>query len=141
MINIGDRVIISHSSMAHATGKRATVIDRMYSELENCNIFRVQVDGARYPESTFYKECDLSLANDSQLNYSAYKVEIEVAENVVVATMYKVDNGRKEIINCGHGHIMHDGHIGIAQATSYACKKLYERVNGGGLVANTQNNI
>lgn len=141
MINIGDKVIISHSPMAHATGKRATVIDRMYSELENCNIFRVQIDGSRSPEAVHYKENDLSIVNDVKLNYSGYKVEIEVAENVVVATMYKVDNGRKEIVNCGHGHIMHDGYIGIAQATSYACKKLYERVNGGSMIANTQNNI
>lgn len=141
MINIGDKVVISHSPMAHATGKRATVIDRMYSELANSNVFRVQIDGARCPEATTYKESDLSLANDSTLNYSAYRVEVEVAENIVVATMYKVDNGKKEIVNCGHGHIMHDGYIGVAQATSYACKKLYERVNGGSLTTNTQSNI
>lgn len=141
MINIGDKVVISHSPMAHATGKKATVIDRMYSELANSNVFRVQIDGVRYPEATTYKESDLSLANDSTLNYSAYKVEVEVAENIVVATMYKIDNGKKEIVNCGHGHIMHDGCIGIAQATSYACKKLYERINGGSLATNTQNNI
>lgn len=139
MINIGDRVIISHSTMAHATGKKATVVDRMYSEAKNLQIFRVRIDGSSQTETTSYRESDLTPINEAEPDFTKYKVEIDVAENIVVATMYKVENGKKESIKCGHGHVLHDGIIGIAQATSYATKKLFESINGGSLTLDKNN--
>jgi hypothetical protein len=60
-----------------------------------------------------------------------YMHEIEYLDNVVVVRFYKVTDDSKQELAKGHGHIIHNGAIGIAQATSYAMKRLYEKMNGG----------
>lgn len=133
MINIGDRVIISHSPMAHATGKKATVVDRLYSEKENCNLFKVRIDEMRQPEITSYKESDLTVIDEPDEKDGLYRVTIELQDNLAVATLYNSRDGRQEVVAMGHGHIFHEGAVGVAQASSYACKKLFEQLNGGDL--------
>ena len=51
--------------------------------------------------------------------------------NVVVARLYETKDGEEKEIAKGHGHIIHEGAIGIAQASSYALKRIYEDLNGG----------
>ncbi len=56
-------------------------------------------------------------------------IKIDIAQNVVIATLYE-DCGeriKKPLRRC-HGHIIHDGELGIAQAASYACRRLYESI-------------
>ena len=139
MINIGDKVIITHSTMAHATGKRATVIDRLYSEKENCNLFRVRLDGQKQSESNSYKESDLSAINEAVDQKDSFSVEVAFQDNLAIATLYKSNNGQKEVVEIGHGHVFYNGAVGIAQATSYACKKLLEKINGGSLTLENNN--
>ena len=31
----------------------------------------------------------------------------------------------------GHGHIIHEGAMGIAQASAYALKKIWQKMEGG----------
>jgi hypothetical protein len=56
--------------------------------------------------------------------------KIDIADNVVVAIMMQ---GERQI-GRGHGHIIHEGAIGIAQAASYALKMLYTNMNGGSMI-------
>ena len=49
----------------------------------------------------------------------------ENAEKVVAVELVEVDGDDEETVARGHGHILHDGAEGIAQAASYACKKLW----------------
>ena len=54
-------------------------------------------------------------------------------ENVAVVKILKREENstaREEIVR-GHGHIIHEGDVGIVQALSYALKKAYEKINGG----------
>lgn len=58
-----------------------------------------------------------------------YDIKFEYLENLVVARLYeKHEDGWNNEISKGHGHIFHDGALGIAQAASYALKKLYQKL-------------
>ena len=51
-------------------------------------------------------------------------------ENLVVGIMYEVKGSTKTEIVRGHGHIIHEGALGKAQAASYSLKKIYEKLGG-----------
>ena len=57
-------------------------------------------------------------------------IKIDIAGNVVIATLYEDDGNTKTPLHKGHGHIIHEGEQGIAQAASYACWQLYKSVRG-----------
>ena len=57
----------------------------------------------------------------------AYTYEIEYLGNVVVARFYEVKDDIKTELAIGHGHIMHEGALGVAQAASYALKRIYTK--------------
>jgi hypothetical protein len=52
---------------------------------------------------------------------------------VVVAKFYELGDDYKEEIARGHGHIIHEGKIGIAQAASYALKKILQKLSENNL--------
>lgn len=60
-----------------------------------------------------------------------YTYEIERVENVVIARLYEVENDIKTELAVEHGHIFHEGALGVAQAASYALKKIYDKIGGG----------
>ena len=57
-------------------------------------------------------------------------IKIDIARNIVIATLYEDYDTIKKPLRRGHGHIIHDGELGIAQAASYACRRLYESLGG-----------
>ena len=91
-------------------------------------MYRILFDGSSRKSSVLWTEDSL----DKHKEHTAeYKYEMEVSDNVVVAYLYEIVGDTKTLVARGHGHIMHDGAIGIAQAGSYALKRLYMYVNGG----------
>lgn len=56
-----------------------------------------------------------------QLLTSDYHVEIEQADTVIIVRL--LDANDNEVAR-GHGHIIHEGALGIAQAVSYASKRI-----------------
>lgn len=116
--NIGDVVTIS------ASGVKGTIDDVLLSK----------GDGSLYYEvnGTFYDPDDLEAVNDIE-----YRYEINTADNsVVVAVLYEKVNGKETEVTRGHGHIIHDGVVGYAQAASYALKKILCNINDGELIVN-----
>ena len=83
-----------------------------------------------FEKSTKMWTADLLEAYDDNVTYCH---EFDYLENVVVARFYEIRNDVKTEIGRGHGHIIHEGAIGIAQASSYALKRLFENLNGGSL--------
>ena len=59
-----------------------------------------------------------------------YYHEFDYLDNVVVARFYEVKGEEMTEIARGHGHIIHEGALGIAQASSYALKRIYQKING-----------
>ena len=119
--NIGDRVkILPNDGFGIIT-------DIMFSARLKCNLYKVNIeedDGY----GTFVSD-DLELAPTVK-DYSV-DIKINIAQNVVIATLYEECGDKiRKILRRGHGHIIHDGELGIAQAASYACRRLYESIAG-----------
>ena len=116
--------------MARIAGKRAEIVDKVYSEAKGGYFYRLKIDGCKGVSAVEFTEDALEYI--SWGDEPTYRYEFEFLDTVVVATLYETDSyGVEKKIARGHGHIIHEGQIGIAQATSYAVKRIYEALNGG----------
>lgn len=138
--NVGDRVVIKAyediptesrtKGMARLCGKKGTIVDKLFSHCFDGFVYSIQFDDYETPskklwtEDSFYILCEIP---------TEYEYEFDYLENVVVARFYEVRGGVKTELMRGHGHIIHKGANGIAQASAYALKKIYEKMNGGEL--------
>lgn len=107
-------------------GFEAEIIDRLYSEAKQSYAYTLRLTGAKtVPVMTFPEEAlDLVVEDPAE-----YRHEIEYLDGVVVAVFYEIKNGKKKEIARGHGHIIHAGALGIAQATSYAMRRCYDQLS------------
>ncbi len=134
--NIGDRVRIrgredlpepmKTKAISRITGMDGVIIDKMWSNARGCDIYKIHLDEYAVPSKVDFLEGSFDLI--SELEQATYTFEFENAENLVIARMYEVKGDHKKMIARGHGHIFHDGALGIAQAASYALKKLYQKL-------------
>lgn len=130
---IGDRVKVKeydnlpesakNKGLGRNAGKEGEIVDILYSNVKECYVYRIHFDGADQHSKTDFVEVTFDFATNK--DKPAYTYEIEVLENLVVARLYQIVDGCKTEIAKGHGHIFHDGAYGVAQAASYACKKLW----------------
>ena len=116
---IGDRV----RYFGDTTGVVSDILERKATPTY---LYEVTSDGRERPSNCLLKEEDLELITKE---YSM-QIQIDIAHNVVIASLFEVVYPNMRPIAKGHGHIIHAGEIGIAQAASYACKKLYEILGG-----------
>lgn len=123
-IKIGDIVVVKGS------GRHGKVSDLFRSDdaKSGCALlFNVEMDSGEF-EFYYADEVDLY-----QLK-KEYTVSVDVLENVVVATVYEADeNGTREVAK-GHGHTIHMGLLGVAQALSYASRRILMDVDTKGVV-------
>ena len=110
-------------------GEAGEIVDRMYSEKEKEYYYSVTLD-TRDPEETYLFSGD-ELQEEVEEELVQYIVETEILNNVCTARVYKEEDGKKKEVCRGHGHIIHEGDLGIVQALSYAFKRAYEKINGG----------
>lgn len=133
---IGDRVRIKNydtipeeyrsRGLARMSGNLGYIEDVFYSEANQCDLYAIKFDNFENSQK-LYREETLEEVDESV----TYDYEFEFLENLVVARLYEVhEDGSKVEIAKGHGHIFHDGAVGIAQASSYALKRLYYKMTG-----------
>lgn len=137
--NIGDRVRvleykdipegIRHKGYGKNVGMEGEIVDILWSNYRESYVYRIQFDGCNEPSRTDFIEGSFELIPEE--DKPAYSYEFEFLENMVVARLYETKGDSKTEIANGHGHIIHDGIIGLTQAASWAIKKVYETVNGG----------
>jgi hypothetical protein len=106
-------------------GEIGTIEDVFYSEGKKCNLYVIQFDN--FTKSLKMWRAELLEKVDESVSY---EYEFEYLDNVVVARLYEVTEDSKTEIGLGHGHIFHEGAVGIAQAASYALKRLYYKLAG-----------
>lgn len=117
--NIGDEVRVIK------TNESGVITDRMYSEANSHFVYIIKPhDGGR---SIVRKEDDI----DAFRIQPEYKVETEIADNVVIGIIYETRNGISTEVCRGHGHIIHEGAEGVAQACAYAYKKAFGSIDSG----------
>ena len=117
---IGDRV---QSIFEHTVFE---VMDAFYSIRSNKWFYEVR-NNKEMTDCT-YSEENLVLAPEKK-DYSM-DIKIDIANNVVIATLYESVGGVQKPLRKGHGHLIHEGDVGIAQAASYACYRLYQSMGG-----------
>lgn len=96
------------------------VIDALWSESTGWT-YRVQEGSQVF----FVPEEDLELVKEFGMS-----IQIDIANNVVIATLYETVGGVQKPLRKGHGHLIHEGEKGIAKAASYACMRLYKSMGG-----------
>ena len=105
MLCIGDKVV--HIG-TRTEGTVVEIFDRSHGEL-----YEVVNDLGR---SVWGEEKEFE-----RVESPAYRCDVEIADNVVVVRL--LDASGDEVAR-GHGHIIHEGALGIAQAVSYASRRV-----------------
>jgi uncharacterized FAD-dependent dehydrogenase len=115
---IGDRVETNWIGIGKVT-------DIMYSAHKDEYIYEATNEEN---SSAMFSEDELTLVPEEK-NYSM-TIQIDIAQNVVIATLFSENDDIKSPLAKGHAHIIHEGDLGIAQAASFACKRLYQSLGG-----------
>ena len=136
---IGDRVttksfenvseITRNPAMARVASKPGTAIDRLFSEAKGGYIYKVHIDGYAKASSVCWTAEDLELIPEKV----SYRFDIDITDtvhNVVIVRMLKKVGDLEMQVGMGHGHVIHEGDLGIAQAASYALARLYKKLEG-----------
>ena len=58
-----------------------------------------------------------------------YSFDAHVEGNVAVVTMVASQGEKSWVCARGHAHILHDGEVGVAQAVSFAAKRMFESLD------------
>lgn len=132
-IKIGDRVRVKEyydipeelqsRGFARFCGEVGTISDKFYSEAQQCYVYSIQFDNFASSKKLWKAEMLESCDEDVSYTY-----EFDYLENVVVAKLYELRETSKTEIARGHGHIIHEGVLGIAQAASYALRKIFYKI-------------
>ena len=117
---IGDRVSILPSK---TTGE---VMECIYGV--RCDEWLYEVRRDDNSEVCTYVE-DLLVPAPNRKDYSM-TIQIDIANNVLIASLFEKVGDDLVTLAKGHGHLIHEGELGIAQAASFACKRLYESLGG-----------
>ena len=117
--SIGDKVRVI------ATNECGIITDKMFSEARGLFMYIIKPDdGGR---AIMRKEDELEEPREDK----EYSIETTIADGVVIGIIYEVEGDKKYEVCRGHGHIIHEGAEGIAQACSYAYRKAFERIDSG----------
>ena len=89
-------------------------------------------------ERTMYEVCYESnghkgMYSESQLEPAPvpteFRWEAHIDGNVAVVTMIATQGDKTWVYARGHAHILHDGEVGMAQAISFAAKRMFESLD------------
>ena len=119
---------IWNAGKAKTSGKVGTIVDKMYSERYSMFVYRIQFDGQDVPSNAQFDADSIEPYTEEVPEYSW---DIEVTDNIAIVRMYATIGGVKSEVTRGHGHLIHEGIEGIAQAVSYAFKRIYTEIPGG----------
>lgn len=117
--NINDRV------REKKNGAVGVIEDKMFSEAKKHFIYIIAIENCSLRVSRLEEEIE------PFHNQKEYQVETQIADNVVIGIIYEVDGDLKTEVCRGHGHIIHEGAEGIAQACSYAYKQAFMSIDSG----------
>lgn len=122
--NISDRVRVKNHGIKSKkmSGCEGEIIDKLFSANASDFLYSVKFD-------EFDRSYKLWAADELELceDCAKYAIEFEYLDTLVVARLYEVTDERKTEISKNHGHIIHDGALGIVQAASFALSRLYKR--------------
>lgn len=119
--NIGDRVL------AIRLNKAGVIEDKLYSHKLDAWMYTIHFDDSGVAYKIPIKGDALEAIEEKTYRWEVFQAD----DNVVTAVMYESVGGVEREVDRRHGHIIHSGLIGLAQAASYAMKNIYTGMNGG----------
>lgn len=128
MFKIGDKVACPDKGIDYAE-----VVDVIHSMASEKTFYLLNANGKVVDRRVKFTDENLVAVKDESVSYDFH---IETADTVVIVSMFECCEGKPDKFICrGHGHIIHDGALGIAQAASWALRKIYQKIedreNGG----------
>ncbi len=120
--SIKDKPYLWNTGKAKIAGKEGVVVDKLYSEAHSRFIYFLHLDGYDKVSNAQFDGDSIELIAEEPITYL---YEFEYLDNVVIARFYEVKGDKKTEVARGHGHIIHEGPLGIAQASAYALKKIW----------------
>ena len=117
--NIGEEVKVT------LTDESGIITDKMFYEAKRCFMYLIKAHGTG---RTIMKE---ESALECYVKAKEYKIETEIADNVVIGIIYEINGDLKTEVCRGHGHIIHEGAEGVAQACAYAYKQAFAAIDSG----------
>lgn len=132
--NIGDRVRVRSydelpdevktKSAGTLCGKEGEIVDIVFSNAKHRLFYCIHLDGYDKPSAKLFTEDSIDFV--PEVVQPTYRYDFDYLDNVVVARLIEIDgDGNETELAKGHGHLIHDGALGIAQAASYACKQIW----------------
>lgn len=107
------------------TDESGVITDKMFSEAKGYFIYVIEPhDGGK----SFMRNGEQLEVYKKQTEYS---VETRIADNVVIGIIYEIEGDLKTEVCRGHGHIIHEGAEGVAQACAYAYKQAFTAIDSG----------
>lgn len=136
--NIGDRVRIrsydelpeevKNNAVGKLCGKEGEIVDIVFSNAKHRLYYTIHIDGYDKPSAKLFTEDSIEFIPEAVP--VTYRHEFDYLDNVVVARFIEIDGeGNETEIGRGHGHIIHEGALGIAQAASYALKQIWFKLS------------
>ena len=116
---------INDSVREKKNGAVGVIEDKMFSEAHKHFIYIIKVAGCSFRVSRQEEEIE-PFSKPKE-----YQVETQIADNVVIGIIYEIEGDLKTEVCRGHGHIVHEGAEGIAQACAYAYKKAFQKIDTG----------
>ena len=110
----------SKFKLAGAVGE---IMDKMYSEACGEHLYKLAFDGCERASTALFVGEDLREVEPEKVDF---RVEFEYLDGVVVARAMSGDRQ----LGIGHGHLLHEGALGLMQAASYAAKRCYMSMGG-----------
>lgn len=115
-----------HSGPAKNAGKKGEIVDIMWSNAKQREIYKIWVDGAVKASSIEYTiDCF-----DIIPTGATYGFEIDVLEDRVNVVFCEYKDESRTELSRSYGHLLEDGTAGIAQAASFAMFRLYNDIAG-----------
>lgn len=74
------------------------------------------------------KDCGYRYTAEEKVPPSRFFHEITYLDSLVLVVLYEATGEGKKELARGHGHIIHEGAAGVAQATSYAMRGIWNQM-------------
>ena len=114
---IGDRVKVPSKTLCIGI-----VADIWHSLIQDKLMYAVDIEGG---SRGLYLENQLEPAPLP----TTYSFDAHIDGNVAVVTMTAAQGEKQWVYARGHAHIIHDGEVGMAQAISYAARRMFESLD------------
>ena len=122
---IKDKPYMWNQGKARLSGEEGLIVDKLYSEAHSRFIYFVHFDGYDKASHAQFDGDSLEIIKEEPITYCH---EFEYLDNVVICRFYEIKGDTKTELMRGHGHIIHEGSLGIAQASAYALKKIWHKM-------------